>query len=111
MAALRTTGRHAERLDPHFYVAHSRESGSLGVKESGSQRRLSYLEKREYEEIEGRIAEAEERLKNAQAEMANQAGSGDPALMQARYDEMVAAQNLVDQLFERWAELEAKVAG
>jgi hypothetical protein len=31
--------------------------------------------------------------------------------MQARYDEIVAAQALVDSLYERWAELESKVAG
>jgi len=86
-----------------------KESRSQGVKEAA--RRLSYLEKREYEQIESRIAEAEERLRKAQQEIQNPEASGDAAVMQARYDEMVAAQAFVDQLFERWAELESKVAG
>ena len=43
--------------------------------------------------------------------MQNPNGSHDAAVMQARYDEMLAAQELVDQLFARWAELETKVLG
>ena len=74
-------------------------------------RRLSYVEKREYEQLETRIAEAEERLRRAQLEMQNPEGSHDAGIVQARYDEMQEAQALVDQLFERWAELESKVAG
>ena len=74
-------------------------------------RKLSYLENREYEQIEERIAEAEERLRNAQAELQNQEGGHDPAIVQARYDAIVSAQAQVDQLYERWAELESKVAG
>jgi ATP-binding cassette subfamily F protein uup len=74
-------------------------------------RRLSYVEKREYEQIEIRIAEAEERLRKAQREMQNPDASHDAAVVRARYNEMQEAQAVVDQLFERWAELESKVAG
>jgi ATP-binding cassette subfamily F protein uup len=74
-------------------------------------RKLSYIESREYEQIEARIADAEQRLSRAQQELQNPEGSHDAATMQARYDEMLSAQALVDQLYERWAELESKVAG
>ena len=74
-------------------------------------RKLSYIENREYEQIEARIAEAESRLQRAQQDLQNPDGSHDAATMQARYDELLAAQALVDSLYERWAELESKVAG
>ena len=81
------------------------------VRSQEKPRRLSYVEKREYEQIEIRIAEAEERLRRAHGEMQNREASHDPAIVQARYNEMQEAQAQVNQLFERWAELESKVAG
>ncbi len=90
----------------------SREkTGNGRVREAGKGRKLSYLENREYEEMEARIAEAEQRLRQAQEGMQQHEGSGDAAIVQARYDEMLRAQEAVDALYERWAELESKVAG
>ena len=66
---------------------------------------------REWEQIEGKIVEAEQELRDAQAEMQNQEGSSSAAVMQARYDAVLAAQAKVDQLYARWAELESKTAG
>jgi hypothetical protein len=40
--------------------------------------------------------------------MQNPQGSGDATLMRARYEAMQAAQVRVDELYVRWAELEAK---
>jgi ATP-binding cassette subfamily F protein uup len=97
--------------------AGSREGGGQGVRESRSQgvgeqrKKLSYIEGREYEQIETRIAEADERLRRAREELQNPERSHDAVVMQARYDELLAAQADVDQLYERWAELESKVAG
>jgi ATP-binding cassette subfamily F protein uup len=97
--------------------AGSREGGGQGVRESRSQgvgeqrKKLSYIEGREYEQIEMRIAEADERLRRAREELQNPERSHDAVVMQARYDELLAAQADVDQLYERWAELESKVAG
>ncbi len=78
---------------------------------AGKPAKLSYLESREYEQIETRLGQAEDRLRKAHQEMQNPQGSHDAAVMQARYNELLAAQALVDQFFERWAELESKVAG
>jgi ATP-binding cassette subfamily F protein uup len=90
------------------------ESGSQGVRESGSPdrkpRKLSYIENREYERIEGLIAEADGRLRRAREEMQNPEASHDAGVVQGRYDELLAAQAEVDRLYERWAELESKVA-
>jgi ATP-binding cassette subfamily F protein uup len=74
-------------------------------------RKLSYIESREWEHIEQKITDAERRLAEAQAQLQNPDGASKPAEMQARYDAMLAAQTAVDQLYERWAELEAKAAG
>jgi ATP-binding cassette subfamily F protein uup len=79
--------------------------------EKAPARKLSYLESREWEQIEEKIAEAEDRLRIAKAEMQNPTDSGNASVMQARYDTMLAAQAEVDNLYSRWAELESKVAG
>jgi ATP-binding cassette subfamily F protein uup len=85
-----------------------RESRSQGVKEKA--RKLSYIENREYERIEELIAEADERLRRGREEMQNPEASHDAGVVQGRYDELLAAQADVDRLYERWAELESKVA-
>jgi ABC transport system ATP-binding/permease protein len=74
-------------------------------------RKLSYLESREFEQIEGKIVEAEQKLRDAQTEMQNPERSSNAAIVQARYEAVVAAQAEVDQLYTRWAELESKIAG
>ena len=74
-------------------------------------KKLSYLESREFEQIEIRIAKAEEALRRAREEMQNPDRMSDAAVVQARYDAMLAAQEEVDRLYARWAELESKVAG
>lgn len=79
------------------------------VKANG--RKLSYLENREWEQIEQLIVDAEAALQNAQVEMQNPAQASDAAVMHARYEGMLTAQAKVDRLYARWAELEAKLAG
>ncbi len=82
-----------------------------GSREAGKGRKLSYLESREYDEMEARIASAEQRLRQAQDAIEQREGSWDAAIVQARYDEVLAAQETVDRLYRRWAELESKAAG
>ncbi|MGB9610400.1 MAG: ABC transporter C-terminal domain-containing protein, partial [Bryobacteraceae bacterium] len=72
-------------------------------------KRLSYLEQREYEQIEQRIAEAEARLGEAQARLQAPETVCDPAKLEACWQEVRAAQEEVDRLYARWAELEAKL--
>ena len=82
---------------------------SASAEASSSKKKLSYLEAREYSSIEERVAEAEQVLE------ANGGGgrSGDsPAtaeLLMAAHAELEQAQNEVDDLYARWAELEKKL--
>ncbi len=70
----------------------------------------SYLEQREYEQIEQRIAEAEARLAEAQARLEAPETVRDPARLEACWQEVRAAQEEVDRLYARWAELEEKLS-
>jgi len=71
-------------------------------------KKLSYHESREWEQMEARILEAETALRRAQDEMQNPQSSADATVMRSRYEAMQAAQVRVDELYVRWAELEAK---
>jgi ATP-binding cassette subfamily F protein uup len=71
---------------------------------------LTYREHKEWDTIEQRIVQAEA------AVTACQAAAGDPAIvtdaeaLRTRYAALETAQTAVDQLYARWAELEAKRA-
>lgn len=71
-------------------------------------KKLSYLEAREYETIEQRIADAEERLRLAQAKFEDPSIATDAARLIDSQKEMETAQEAVDELITRWAELEEK---
>jgi ATP-binding cassette subfamily F protein uup len=73
-----------------------------------ARKKLSYLEAREYETIEDRIAEAEAALQRAQAAVNDPAIASDAARLQLALDELATAQAATDALYARWAELEAK---
>jgi ATP-binding cassette subfamily F protein uup len=72
-------------------------------------KKLSYLEAREYEGIEDRIAEAEAALQRAQAAVEDLAIATDAARLQLALDELASTQSAADALYARWAELEAKL--
>jgi ATP-binding cassette subfamily F protein uup len=73
-------------------------------------KRLSYMENREYEQIEESIQAAEQELASRQAELQDAEVMRDPRRMQAVYENLQAAQAQVDRLYSRWAELEAKLS-
>jgi ATP-binding cassette subfamily F protein uup len=58
--------------------------------------------------MEQRIMEAEELLSAKQTALDEASQSGDAARAKEAYDAMLAAQEEVDRLYARWAELEAK---
>jgi ATP-binding cassette subfamily F protein uup len=73
-----------------------------------AKKKLSYLEAREYETIEQRVAEAEQILQTKRAQLEDpEIVSDGPRLMTA-HAEMEEAQEKVDTLYSRWAELEKK---
>jgi ATP-binding cassette subfamily F protein uup len=74
-----------------------------------TRKKLSYLEAREYETIEARIAEVEAALQRAQATVDDPAIVSDAAQLQHALHELTSAQSASDALYARWAELEAKL--
>ncbi len=73
-----------------------------------AQKKLSYLEAREYAGIEQRIADAEQRLQSKRAALEDPAIASDGPRLVAAHAEMEAAQKELDTLFARWAELQEK---
>jgi ATP-binding cassette subfamily F protein uup len=69
---------------------------------------LSYLEAREYDSIEQRVAEAEEILQAKREQIENPEIVSDGPRLLAGHAEMEEAQANVDALYQRWAELEKK---
>jgi ATP-binding cassette subfamily F protein uup len=72
-------------------------------------KRLSYKEQREWEQIESLIHEAEEKLRNLQRDLQDPSVTSDPRRLQESYAKLHPAQEEVDRLYERWAELEARM--
>jgi ATP-binding cassette subfamily F protein uup len=81
--------------------------GPVTVRASGK-KKLSYLEGREYETIEQRVAEAEEALQSKREQLEDPAIVSDGPRLMAAHAEMEEAQGKVDELYARWAELEKK---
>ena len=71
-------------------------------------RRLSYLEQREWAAMEEKILAAEAELETFQAAVADPVVATRADALATRYRELQAAQERVDRLYERWAELETR---
>jgi ABC transport system ATP-binding/permease protein len=72
-------------------------------------KKLSYLEAREYDTIEARVADAEAALQRAHTTIEDPAIASDAAQLQLALNELASAQAAADALYARWAELEAKL--
>ncbi len=72
-------------------------------------KRLGYHDQREWEQMEARILEAERRLEDCRQAAADPAVASDHKALHERVEALAAAQATVEQLYARWAELEAKV--
>jgi len=73
-----------------------------------ARKKLSYLERREFESIEQRIAEAERELQAKHDALQDPAILSDGARLHAASLEVEAAQRAIDDLYARWVELEGK---
>ncbi len=71
-------------------------------------RRLTYLEKREWEQMEQAIVDAEETLAAARSAVDDPAIASNPLALAERWTALQAAQANVERLYERWAELEQR---
>ncbi len=78
------------------------------AKTAPEKKKLSYLEAREYADIESRIAAAEHELESKRARLQAPEVVTDGQRLREAYADIEAAQAEVDALYERWAELEEK---
>ncbi len=85
-------------------------SSAGGKKVPAGLRRLNYMEQREWEQMETKVMEAEEALEKAKAEMGEPAVLADRNKLDAACRKVDGAQKEVDRLYERWGELEEKMA-
>ena len=76
--------------------------------EGPTKRKLAYLEQREWDGMEAKILEAERELAVWRNEL--QEASPDAKRLTEAYERLQQSQRLVEGLYTRWAELEAKVA-
>jgi ABC transport system ATP-binding/permease protein len=81
---------------------------SAKAAENTAKKKLSYLEAREFATIEQRIAAAEEMLQQKRAAAEDPAIASDAAKLLSAHAELEEAQKKLDELYSRWAELEAK---
>jgi ABC transport system ATP-binding/permease protein len=83
-------------------------SASSTPRAAPAKKRLSYMEGREYESIEERIAQAERIVQEKRDALQDSAVVKDGRLLDKTYREMEDAQKAVDDLYSRWSELEEK---
>ena len=86
------------------------ESASGTKNTKGKKKKLNYLETRELETIEQRIADAEKELQTKHDSMLDPAVMSDATRLHALSLELESAQELIDELYTRWGELEKKQA-
>jgi ABC transport system ATP-binding/permease protein len=79
------------------------------VANSGGKKKLSYIEAREFAGIEVAVEAAEERLQKARETIEDPEVAVDAGRLTAALREVEAAQDAVDALYARWAELTEKV--
>ena len=85
-----------------------KEAGAPVTRSAPAKKKLSYLEAREWEQMESRILEAEGQLEALRAEMQSPDVVSDGLRLHACYQKVQTAEARVAELYERWAELEAK---
>jgi len=72
-------------------------------------KKLSYLHQREWDAMEAKILEAEQELVRCQREL--ETFASDPNRVAESYENLQTAERRVQELYARWAELEALVTG
>jgi ATP-binding cassette subfamily F protein uup len=98
----------AQRSKSDAATASATSPTSASSTQAPAKKKLSYLEAREYASIEQRVEEAEQLVKAKRAELEDPANAMDAPRLVAAQTAMDAAQQALDALYERWAELEKK---
>ncbi|HXH93047.1 MAG TPA: ABC-F family ATP-binding cassette domain-containing protein [Thermoanaerobaculia bacterium] len=74
-------------------------------------KKLTYAEQREWDAMEANVHAAEERLDAARVAVEDPTVATDATILQQRVTALDTAQDTVDRLYARWAELEGKRGG
>jgi ABC transport system ATP-binding/permease protein len=101
----------AARESPREASRSSGREASVADSPLPQKKKLSYLEQREYEAIEARIADADERLRQAHSRVEDPAVATNAAALTKALAELGSAQAEHDAVYERWMELTEKVGG
>jgi ATP-binding cassette subfamily F protein uup len=87
------------------------ESQPAGIRDvKSAKKKLTFKEAREFETMEQTIRAAELALQQKVAALTSPLVAADGALLRAASLELEEAQNAVEALYSRWAELEAKIS-
>ena len=73
--------------------------------------KLSYTEKKEYEQIEGKISQLEEEVRLLNVQLGSSEISQNPERVQIICSQVSLAENRIEQLYLRWEELDKKQKG
>ncbi|MEP7355092.1 MAG: ABC-F family ATP-binding cassette domain-containing protein [Acidobacteriota bacterium] len=79
------------------------------VRQATSKKKLSYIEAREYDAIENQVGDAEMMLDSKRQALEDPEVTKDGRLVAQAVLELEQAQDVVDRLYARWAELEGKL--
>ena len=91
-------------------TAAGKPKGAVAPPPVSKAKKLSYMEEREFEQIEAKVMAAEEALAAAQAKLGEPAVMADRSKMAAASAAAATAQAAVDRLYARWQVLEGKRA-
>ena len=102
----------AQREDEGPALASTAPAAKPGPRSAAEKaRRLGYRDQREWDEMETRILAAEEHLTVCRQAASDPRVVSDHVALQERHDALAQAQAAVDQMYARWADLEAKLRG
>jgi ABC transport system ATP-binding/permease protein len=101
----------ARRSAPPVRASAATARPAAAAKPADRGKGLSFREKKEWEQMEGAILTAEQRLAACEKAVADPAVASDAAALHARCEELEIARAGVEKLYGRWAELEAKGGG
>jgi ATP-binding cassette subfamily F protein uup len=96
------------RVSSRAAAADSSTPLSSSSSAAAAKKKLSYLEAREYASIEQRVADAEQVMEAKRAAAEDPAIASDGAQLMKAHAELEQAQDEVNELYARWAELEKK---
>lgn len=92
-------------------AASAKEANAAKKTTASSSKKLSYKEQREYDGMEEKILHAEEALAGWETKVADPALATQSSKLQEACDALEKARHVVQSLYDRWSELEAKVEG